>query len=60
MFRYQLRTLLILIGVGPPILAGIWWFALMVLYFSCIFAVAFILFLLAIGSAVVIGRFVAR
>jgi hypothetical protein len=25
MFRYKLRTLLILLAVGPPLLAGAWW-----------------------------------
>jgi hypothetical protein len=25
MFRYKLRTLLILLAVGPPMLAGAWW-----------------------------------
>jgi hypothetical protein len=23
--RYKLRTLLILLAIGPPILAGVWW-----------------------------------
>ena len=27
MFRYRLRTLLILLAVGPPVLAGGWFFA---------------------------------
>ena len=25
MFRYRLRTLLILLAIGPPMLAGAWW-----------------------------------
>jgi hypothetical protein len=25
MFRFKLRTLLILLAVGPPMLAGAWW-----------------------------------
>jgi hypothetical protein len=27
MFRYQLRTLLIVLGAAPPLLGGIWWLA---------------------------------
>jgi hypothetical protein len=25
MFRYSLRTLLILLAIGPPLVAGVWW-----------------------------------
>ena len=25
MFRYKLRTLLIVLALGPPVLAGLWW-----------------------------------
>jgi len=27
MFRYKLRTLLIVLALGPPVLAGAWFFA---------------------------------
>jgi len=26
MFRYRLRTLLIVLALGPPVLAGVWWY----------------------------------
>ena len=25
MFRYRLRTLLIVLALGPPMIAGVWW-----------------------------------
>ena len=25
MFRYKLRTLLLVMAIGPPLLAGVWW-----------------------------------
>ena len=26
MLRYRLRTLLIVLALGPPVLAGVWWY----------------------------------
>jgi len=25
MFRYRLRTLMVLLAIGPPVLAALWW-----------------------------------
>ena len=58
--RYRLRTLLVVLALAPPLLAWLWWFAPIILYFLCIFAAAFTMFLLALWSAVVIGHVVAR
>jgi hypothetical protein len=45
--RYRLRTLVILMGIGPPVIAGLWLSrdAREILFYSCVFAAVWILVL---------------
>ena len=60
MIQYRLHTLLIAMTAGPPLLAAMWWLAPGLIYSATIVAITFLLFLLALGAAFLIGRIVLR
>jgi hypothetical protein len=54
--RYRLRTLLIVLALGPPMLAGGWWFVRWALAFEP-FAVLVSAVLVALPAALFLGTF---
>ena len=56
--RYSLRTLLILTILGPPVLAAIFLYPFLVVYFGSVFLAAFVMFLVALGATVLTRQLV--